>query len=137
MFPGPGGMWTQSSSSNVREYHFKDIMVLSYDKDGAREWSSIIPKDQFSQEDGGIFSSYALLNTGGTLAFLFNDFSTDRSRMQLATITAGGKTDMHSFTADGNDYPDWMPRNAKQVAGRIIIVPCLHKKQICFAKVVF
>ena len=137
--PGMGfySFYSPYTSSMVHEYHFNDIMALSYDKDGTRVWDSFIQKDQYSQEDGGIFSSYALLNTGGTLAFLFNDFNANHSRIQLATITADGKSDIHSFTAEGNDYPDWLPRNGKQVAGRVLIVPCLHKKQICFAKVVF
>jgi hypothetical protein len=137
--PGLGfySYYNPYTTSVVREYHYNDIMALSYDKEGMREWNSIIPKEQYSQEDGGVFSSYALLNTGGTLGFLFNDFNASRSRIQLATITPEGKTDIHSFTAEGNDYPDWLPRNGKQVAGRIIIVPCLRKKQICFAKVVF
>jgi hypothetical protein len=121
----------------VHEYHYNDIMALSYDKDGARQWSAFIPKEQYSQEDGGVFSSYALLNTGGTLAFLFNDFNSAHSRIQLATMDADGKTDVRSFTAEGNDYPDWLPRSGKQVAARVLVVPCFHKKQICFAKVVF
>jgi len=121
----------------VHEYHYDDIMALSYNKDGVRDWSSFIPKMQYSQEDGGAFSSYALVNSGGTLAFLFNDFNTAHSRIQLATLDANGKTDIHSFTAEGNDNPDWLPKSGKQVAGRILIVPCFHKKQICFAKVVF
>lgn len=121
----------------VHEYHYNDIMALSYNKDGVREWSTFIPKDQYSQEDGGVFSSYALLNTGGTLAFLFNDFNATHSRIQLATLSSAGKSEIHSFTAEGNDYPDWLPRFGKQVAGRALIVPCFHKKQICFAKVVF
>ena len=137
--PGLGfySYYNPYTTSMVREYHYNDIMALSYNKDGIRQWNSIIPKEQYSQEDGGVFSSYALLNTGGTLGFLFNDFNASRSRIQLATVTPEGKTDVHSFTAEGNDYPDWLPRNGKQVAGRIIIVPCLRKKQICFAKVVF
>ncbi len=137
--PGIGfySYYNSYSSSMVREYHYNDIMALSYNKDGVRDWNSIIPKDQYSQEDGGVFSSYALLNTGGTLGFLYNDFNASHSRIQLATVSPEGKTDVHSFTAEGNDYPDWLPRNGKQVAGRIMIVPCLHKKQICFAKVVF
>ena len=121
----------------IHEYHYNDIMALSYDKDGARNWSSFIPKEQYSQEDNGLFSSYALLNTGGTIAFLFNDFNVAHSRIQLATLAPDGKTEIHSFTAEGNDYPDWMPRNAKQVAGRVLVVPCLHKKQMCFARVMF
>ncbi len=121
----------------VHEYHYDDIMALSYNKDGVRQWSSFIPKQQYSQEDNGVFSSYALLNTGGTLGFLFNDFNVAHSRIQLATLESDGKTDIHSFTADGNDSPDWLPRSGKQVSARELVVPCFHKKQICFAKVVF
>jgi len=121
----------------VHEYHYDDIMALSYNKDGSREWSTFIPKSQYSQEDGGMFSSYALLNSGGTLAFLYNDFNPNHSRIQLATLDPNGKTDVHSFTAEGNDYPDWLPRAGKQVDARVLVVPCFHKKQICFAKVVF
>ena len=137
--PGTGfySSYSPYSSTIVHEYHYNDIMALSYDKDGSRLWSSFIPKEQYSQEDGGIFSSYALLNTGGTLAFLYNDFNSTRSSIQLATLSSEGRSDIHSFKAEGNDYPDWMPSSGKQVAGRILIVPCLHKKQICFAKVVF
>ena len=119
----------------VREYHYGDIMALSYDKNGTREWSAIIPKEQYSQEDGGVFSSYVLLNSGGALVFLYNDFNSSHSRIQLAALEAGGNTSFNYFTSEGNDHPDWLPRAGKQVAAKILIVPCLHKKQICFAKV--
>ncbi len=112
-------------------------MALSYNKEGERQWSAFIPKMQYSQEDGGVFSSYALLNTGGSLAFLFNDFNSRESRIQLATLDPTGKTDTHTFAPEGKDNPDWIPKSGKQVAARVLIVPCFHKKQICFAKVVF
>ena len=137
--PGMGyySFYNPYMSSMVHEYHYNDIMALSYNKDGIRQWVADIPKEQYSQEDGGVFSSYALLNSGGTLAFLFNDFNTIRSRIKLATVSTEGKTEVHSFTADGNESPDWLPRSGKQVAARELILPCFHKKQICFAKVVF
>lgn len=135
--PGMGyySFYSPLMTTVVHEYHFNDILVLSYNKDGVRDWASYIPKEQYSQEDGGIFSSYALLNTGGSLAFLFNDFNSAHSRIQLATVDADGKTDTHSFTAEGNDYPDWLPHSGKQVAARTLVVPCFHKRQICFARV--
>jgi hypothetical protein len=137
--PGFGyySFYGQTMTSIVHEYHYNDIMALNYNKDGQREWKSFIQKDQYSQEDEGVFSSYAILNTGGTIAFLFNDFNPTHSRIQLATLDPDGKTAVHSFNAEGNDYPDWLPRAGKQVAGRILVVPCLRKKQICFAKVTF
>ena len=137
--PGFGyySFYSPYMNSSVREYHYNDIMALAYNNDGVREWNTIIPKQQYSQEDDGVFSSYALVNTGGTLAFLFNDFDTRHSRIQLATVTADGKSDVHGLTAEGNDYPDWLPKSAKQVAGRVLVVPCFNKKQICFARVNF
>jgi hypothetical protein len=125
------------NTSAIREYHYNDIWVISYNKDGVRQWSSVVPKEQYSQEDGGTFSSYLLLNTGGTLAFLYNDFNAKHSRIQLASVDAEGKKQANSFSVEGNEYPDWIPKSGKQVAARTLIIPCLHKKQICFAKVVF
>jgi len=137
--PGFGyySFYSPYSSTTVYEYHYNDIMTLAYNKDGVREWATFVPKEQYSQEDNGVFSSYAMLNTGGALAFLYNDFNTQHSRIQMATVAPDGQLEVHSFTAEGNDYPDWLPRYGKQVAGRVLLVPCFHKKQICFAKVVF
>ena len=130
-------IYSPYNTTMVREYHYNDIMALCYDKEGAKQWSAFIPKEQYSQEDNGIFSSYLLLNSGGSLAFLYNDFNTLHSRIQLATLDPDGKQKINSFNAEGNDYPDWLPRSGKQVAARVLIVPCLRKKQICYAKVVF
>ncbi len=138
--PGIGyysNFYSPYNTTTVREYHYNDVMAISYDKNGTREWTSLIPKEQYSQEDGGVFSSYLLLNTGGSIGFLYNDFNSRKSRIQLSTIDATGQTQTNSFAVDGNDTPDWLPRKGKQVAGRTLIVPCLHKRQICFAKVVF
>ncbi len=125
------------SAPSVREYHYNDILALSYNPEGSRDWETFIRKDQYSQEDGGLFSSYALINTGGTLGFLYNDYNTNHSRIQLASIDGEGKLSMHSMAAGGNEDPDWLPRSAKQVASKELIVPCLRKRQICFAKIVF
>lgn len=124
-------------SRNIREYHYDDILVLSYNGDGAREWNSFIRKDQYSQEDGGVFSSYALLNTGGSLGFLFNTFRGRRSALQLATVDASGQSSERTFAPEGNDSPDWLPRSGKQISAHELIVPCLRKRQICFAKIIF
>lgn len=125
------------STSSIREYHFDDIFVFSFNKDGHTDWYTIIPKNQYSQEDGGLFSSYVLLNSGGTLGFLFNDFNSRQSKINLATVDGTGKSVTNSFTTEGNAQIDWIPKAGKQVASKVLVVPCLYKKQICFAKVVF
>lgn len=124
-------------SQNVREYHYEDVLAYSASEAGTRDWFSFVRKSQYSQEDGGVFSSYALLNTGGAFGLLFNDFNSNRARIGLATIDASGNVDMRYLNASGNDEPDWLPRSGKQVGAREIIVPCMRRRQLCFAKIVF
>lgn len=123
-------------AQTIREYHYNDILVLSYNAEGQKEWHDFLRKEQYSQEDGGMFSSYSLLNTGGGLGFLFNDFNSSRSRIQLTSVASDGKVNVGFMDAGNADDPDWMPRMGKQVDNREIVVPCLRKKQICFAKIV-
>lgn len=139
--PGFGGYYSfyygPMTSQLIREYNYNDIFAISYDGDGNDQWHAFVRKSQYSQEDGGVFSSFAMVNTGGALGFLFNDYNTTQSRIQFAALDAGGNIDMLSLAAGTRDDPDWIPRAGKQVGLREMIVPCLRKKQICFAKIIF
>ncbi len=121
----------------VREYYFNDILALSVDSAGAMQWPSFIRKEQYSQEDGGLFSSYSFVNTGSNLGFLFNNFNRQRSSISLVEMEDDGKQQSRSFDIEGETTPDWIPRMAKQVSASEVVVPCLLRKKICFAKVVF
>lgn len=136
---GPGfgyySMYYPIGGPNVREYHYNDILALSFDPEGHIEWYSYIRKEQYSQEDGGMFSSYALVNTGGMLGFMFNDFNSSQSRIQLATLDNVGQVNMRSLAPGRRD--DWIPRSGRQISATEMIVPCVSRKQICFAKVIF
>jgi hypothetical protein len=122
-------------SQNIREYHYGDIMALCYDAAGNPLWHAFVRKDQYSQEDAGAFSSYAFINTGGALGFLYNDFDNRRSRITLGTVDENGAVSMRPL--DAGTQVDWQPRAGRQVSGRELIVPCLNRRQLCFAKVVF
>ncbi len=140
--PGWGGFYysyyySPFMNQNIREYNYNDIFTISYDGSGNREWHAFVRKSQYSQEDGGIFSSYGLINTGGTLGFLFNDFNTRSSRIQLASVDANGKVDMRSLAAGTASDPDWLPRSGKQTGLKEMVIPCLRRRQISFAKIVF
>ncbi|MEO6830938.1 MAG: hypothetical protein ABI378_01790 [Chitinophagaceae bacterium] len=125
------------NTQTIREYHYGDIVALSYDAAGNREFSSFIRKDQYSEEDGGAFSSYTFINSGGSLGFLYNDYDNRRSQITFAAVDATGRIDTHGLYSVGSSDPDWLPKAGKQVSARELVVPCLRKKQICFAKVVF
>ncbi len=126
-----------NTGRTIREYRYEDVLVLSCNGEGAIEWNAFVRKDQYSQEDGGLFSSYALLNTGGSLSFLYNNLSGRRSSIQLATLDGEGKTEIRSLAMNGADDPDWIPKSGRQVSGHELIVPCIRKRQICFVKLSF
>lgn len=124
-------------SASVREYYYGDIIAISCNGEGKPEWTKFIRKDQFSRDDNGLFSSYALVNTGGSLGFLWNDFNANRSRIQLASLDADGNRTVGTLKGLLRDSPDWLPRSGKQVSADEFVIPCLKRNKICFAKVVF
>ncbi len=122
----------------IREYFNNDVVLLSFDSAAVLQWSGVVRKEQYSQEDGGLFASYALLNTGQEIGILYNDFNTRQSTIQFVTVDDDGQQNRKSFAAAGaTDSPDWIPASARQVSAREVVVPCLAKKKLCFAKVTF
>ncbi len=121
----------------IREYFNNDVVLLSFDSTANLQWSTVVRKEQYSQEDGGLFASYALLNTGSEIGILYNDFNTRQSTIQFVTVDEDGHQERKSFVAAGDNSPDWIPSSARQVSAREVIVPCLARKKLCFAKVAF
>lgn len=123
--------------SSVREYFYGDVIALSCDGNGKPEWAKFIRKNQYSQEDGGLFSSFALVNTGGSLGVLYNDFNVNNSRIQVVSLDADGNLNNKTLKNAQRLNPDWLPKSGKQVSYNEFVAPCLKRNQICFAKVVF
>jgi hypothetical protein len=125
------------ATTSTREYHYGDVLTIDYDIDGNRKWHNFIRKEQYSQEDGGMFSSYALLNSGGSLVFLYNDFNTSKSTLNLAAVDVDGKLQMKKMNPGRNEGMDWIPRSGKQTDLRELMIPVLRKNSLGFARVVF
>ena len=70
-FYSPWNSFRSRWGSQATRYHAENILILSFDKDGALEWSNVIPKSQFDDESD-VLISHQLMNTGGELHFLFN-----------------------------------------------------------------
>ena len=54
-------------------YYYNSIVVFKIDGTGTIVWNTVIPKYQFSINDEGFYSSYALAVTGDKLHFIYND----------------------------------------------------------------
>jgi len=124
-------------SRSTREYNYGDIFIISINSEGQKDWHQFIQKDQVTYEDGGVFSSFGLFNTGSELAFLYNDFRNRAASIVVSTINGDGKTDQMVINTVGNREPNWLPRSSQQISNKTIIVPCIKGSKINFAKVSF
>jgi hypothetical protein len=57
----------------IRYYHFNDILAAGVNNKGIVSWIKIIPKNQYSIDDGGYYSSYKVLKIRNKIKLIYND----------------------------------------------------------------
>ncbi|MEP6749970.1 MAG: hypothetical protein ABJB86_19685 [Bacteroidota bacterium] len=134
----PYGYWNSpwnrwNNGSNTR-YNAENIMVLSYNKDGSIDWSTVIPKTQFDDESDNMIS-FQLINTGAEIHFLFNMSEKRTIMLNDQSIAADGKITRNPTLKNLDKGYEFMTRSGKQVSAKQVIVPCLYRNYLCFAKV--
>jgi hypothetical protein len=135
MFPNQWGMpWNRFGSPGITRYHADNIMILAFSKEAALEWSNVIPKSQYDDEGDNLIS-YATFNTGGEVHFLFNQYERRTLMLNDQSIGAEGKLNRNPTLKNLDKGYEFMPRFAKQVAARQMIVPCWFRNYLCFAKI--
>ena len=135
--PYYNSLWYRSrfynNSQNVR-YHADNIVILSFDKDGRLQWNNVIAKDQYDDETDDLIS-YQLMNTGGQLHFLFNMEERRINLLNDYAVSPGGEINRNPTLKNLDKGFEFMAKYGKQVSARQMIVPCLYRNSICFAKI--
>ncbi len=107
---------------------------MNIDKDGGLIWSKVIHKDQFDDETDNLLS-YQIMNAGGELHFLFNELDRRNHLITDQSISADGKVTRYPTLKSLDKGYEFMPKFAKQVSTKQIIIPCNYRNYICFAKI--
>ena len=126
-----------SSFSNIQNtrYFYENILVLSIGKNGGTEWARIVRKDQVD-DDNDNFLSYATVNSGDEIHFLFNADSKNQI-ISDQSINPGGTVKRNATLKSLERGYQFMTKLSKQVGARQLLIPCLYRGYICFAKVDF
>ncbi|HEY8388129.1 MAG TPA: hypothetical protein VIK74_05970 [Parasegetibacter sp.] len=134
---GPYGWnsYRYNSSAGTR-YHADNILVLSFDPNGQLEWSNVIPKVQYDDENDFLLS-YGMMVTGGKIHFLFNEMERRNRIMNVHSISPDGQITRLPTLKNLDKGYEFMTKFAKQVGARQMIIPCFYRNYICFAKVDF
>ena len=117
-------------------YHADNIVILSFDKDGKLQWNNVIAKEQYDDETDDLIS-YQLMNTGGQLHFLFNMEERRINLLNDYAVTPGGEINRNPTLKNLDKGFEFMAKYGKQVSSHQMIIPCLYRNNICFAKIDF
>ncbi|WP_028787970.1 hypothetical protein [Terrimonas ferruginea] len=128
-----GNRWNDRGS--VR-YQADNIVVFSFDSTGAPEWNNVIAKEQYDDQSDDLLS-YQLFVTGGQLHFLFNVIESRRQILNDFAVSPDGEIKKSPTLKNLDRGHDFMPKYAKQVSARQMIVPCQYRNYISFAKIDF
>lgn len=129
-----GMPWNRFGTPGITRYHADNIVILAFGKDASLQWSNIIPKNQFDDESDNLIS-YATFNTGGEVHFLFNQYERRTLMLNDQSIGADGRLNRNPTLKNLDKGYEFMPRFAKQVGARQMIVPCWFRNYLCFAKI--
>ncbi|HUR66680.1 MAG TPA: hypothetical protein VMZ03_10055 [Chitinophagaceae bacterium] len=122
-----------SNSQSVR-YHADNLAIFSFNGKAQLEWSNVIGKSQFSDESDDVVS-YQMVNTGGQLHFLFNMQERRNNLLTDFSVSPGGELTRNPTLKNLDKGHEFMPKYGKQVSARQMIIPCIYRNYICFAKV--
>jgi hypothetical protein len=137
-----GGMWLSPwgrnnaffNNNNQVRYFAENIAVISFDAKGNMEWSNMIRKNQFD-DNSEKFIGFSMLNSGDQLNFIFNVQEKNQNVLTNQAITPDGRINRNPGFKNVDRGHEFMPRLAKQVGLRQMIVPCMYRGYTCFAKI--
>ena len=127
--------WGGRSVNNQSVRHHADnITVLSFSNTGQLEWSNVMGKSQFDDQSDELLS-YQLMNTGGQIHFLFNQLERRYNLLTDYSISPEGQMTRNPTLKNLDKGYEFMPKFGKQVSAKQMIMPCLYRNYICFAKI--
>lgn len=128
--------WNRWGGNNMVRHVSENIMIFYFSPQGRLEWSNTVRKRQFD-DNSDILLSYLLFNTGGEIRFLFNQLERREQILNSVTINPEGRLKRDPTLKGLDRNYEFMPKYGKQIGLREIVMPCMNRNYICFAKLDF
>ena len=119
------------------DHHYNEIVAFGIHPDGRSHWSNIMHKKQYSQDDGGVYSSFFLMESPSNLRFLFNDEIRFENTVSEYVMNGRGEFDRNSLfnTRDLNLRLRF--RDGVQVAANELVLPSEHRNKLRLVKMTY
>lgn len=124
-----------SSGRGWVDYFNEDIILTALHKDGTEHWQKILFKKQFSQDDGGIYSSYYPFLTPSRLRLIFNDEIKNNNTVSEYVVNGVGNYKRESLFS--TEYQNLKLRfiDALQISATEILVPSQKNYNLSLVKI--
>lgn len=117
--------------------HYDELVVFSIHPDGRPHWSNILHKKQYSQDDGGVYSSYLLMENLRSLRFLFNDEIRFENTVSEYVVNGRGEFDRNSLFHTRDLQLRLRFRDGIQVAANEVVLPSEHRNKLRLVKMTY
>ena len=118
------------------EYYYNNILVISLDKDLKPEWNTMLFKKQVAVDTDN-FLSFGSVVMGGALHYLFMESDRSSSILNDNAVFPNGETKRFPTVKGSANAYNYMPKLMKQVSSNTVIIPCIYRGNIIFAKIDF
>ena len=119
------------------DYHYDEIVVFAVNPDGSPHWSNIMHKKQYSQDDGGVYSSFFLMETPTRLRFLFNDEVRFENSVSEYVLNGRGEFLRNSLFHTRDLELRLRFRDGIQVAANELVLPSEHRNRLRLVKMTY
>jgi hypothetical protein len=135
---GYSGFYRPFNDGNQRDivYNYNDIITYSFSKDLQLQWNNVINKTTSDVETDN-FLSFANMNAGAEIHFLFLQKDNNRQILSDHAVQPNGSVIRYATLKSREAGYSFMPRLARQTGARQMIVPCIVRNNIAFAKIDF
>lgn len=136
-YNGPGYYsWGYGSMSTTRyiEYYYGNILLNEVNNTGIVSTSSVA-KWQHSIDDNGIYSSYAMINTGQNMGFIFSEQNKGNTIYKSELVASNGTQNAQNLKSEVKSKQRWIPRQGTQISAKSIIIPIVGAGKLQFVKV--
>ena len=126
-FNGGGRGWV--------DIYNEDIIVFSFHPDGTEHWKKILYKKQFSQDDGGVFSSYFLFKTPSRIRLIYNDEIKRNNTVSEYVIDPLGNFERNSLLSTEYQNLKLRFKDAIQVSSTVLLIPSERNFKLSLVKI--
>jgi hypothetical protein len=116
------------------EYIYGNILLNEVSNTGITSTANV-SKWQHSIDDNGTYSSFAVINTGASIGFVFSDKHKGSSVYRSEVVQMNGRQDAQILMSEIKSLQNWVPRQGVQISAKSLIIPAIGSNKLQFVKI--